>query len=906
MTEYKPLKHLGLDHDLDHYNLDGTPKFPDAQHTKVPLQSELAEKTLDVIRQDLSKLVEEEYRVKEWAKPKIDQIKSTNTLDSQTYADSSSINIRENIVSVDIHTTNNKTDTLVATMQFLFFEGGIMKLNCINPANPSKFSFELVEKPANLTPSSISTRVSQGSEECIIQLDNNMRLKFSYDPFNVTLVSNKNDTEESLFQMNTNKSLMFDEHLAADFSFHTEYLYGIPERAHHLLIEDTKHDLPYRFYNLDIFGYASFSKNGIYGCIPILITRKKDSPTWVSMFWQNASETYTEIHKSNSLSNTYWISERGNLESYIFFHDSASSHFQAMSNVVGKCAMPQYFSLGYHQCRYSYNDQQDLLMVNHDFNSHEIPCDTLTLDIDHTDEMRYFTWNYDLFHDPVAMQEILARDGRKLITIADPHIKVDDKYKVYQGAVLKDLCIKDKDNKDFIGECWPGESVYLDFLNEETRDYWASCYSYENYTDSTPNVFAWNDMNEASVFEEKDKTLPKDALHTVKSLAEPEKAFQVEEREVHNLYGYTMSKATYQGLLRRNKDQNIRPHALSRSFYAGSQKWCAVWTGDTLSSWEHLRVSVPMLLAMSLCGLSFVGSDVGGFIGDPEPELCVRWYQLGTFMPYFRGHSDKRCQRREPWLYPKKSFELLKEAIKERYRLLPYWYTTFEEHCRNAVPVLRPVWLDQDAVQTNETLSEQERFMLGDSLLVKPILEPGIHSIKDPLHGLNGRWYDYYTKKEVYSDEEIQVGMERIGCFLRGGSALPLFDIKSLVQSSKDAKESNINLMIGLDEQQKATGKMYFDDGETFNYQKGMFTRKTFDFQGDKLIWESKQGEDNYAINNHVTKAVIMGLKNNNFSKAYLHTEEGPPQPVQILKNVGHIVLEFAAKASRNWKILLH
>jgi len=902
--DYKPQQHLGLDHDLDHYNLDGTPKFPDAQHTAVPIRKDsFEEPSLDVIRQDKSKLVEEEYKVKDWAKGKIDQIKATSSLEVRTYADASTVTVRDNVVSVDINTYNDKATSLVTTMKFLFFEGGIMKLNCVNPANPSKFSFELVEKPENLTPLSVHDKVKIESDLLTLQMEDNMKLIVKFEPFIVTLV--KSEDDEALFRMNTNRSLMFDDSLAADFSFHTDYLYGMPQRAHHVLVEDTKKDLPYRFFNLDIFGYAALSKNGIYGCIPIVVTRKKESSTWVSMFWQNASETYTEIHKNNSVSDTYWVSERGNLEAYIFFHNNAAPHFQAMSNVIGKCAMPQYFSLGYHQCRYSYNNQQDLLMVNEKFNEHEIPCDTITLDIDHTNEMRYFTWNYDLFPDPVAMQDILARDGRKLVTIADPHIKVDDKYKVYQGAMLGDLCIKDKDNKTFVGECWPGESVYLDFMNEETRDYWASCYSYENYLDSTPNLFAWNDMNEPSVFEEKDKTLPKDALHTVKSLAEPEKAVQVEEREVHNLFGYTMSKATYQGLLRRDKDQNTRPHALSRSFFAGSQKWCTVWTGDTMSSWEHLKISVPMLLSMSLCGLSFVGSDVGGFIGDPEPELLVRWYQLGTFMPYFRGHSDKRCQRREPWLAPKKPFELLKEAIKERYKLLPYWYTCFEDHCKTSVPLLRPVWLDQETVQSTETMEDEVRFMLGDSLLIEPILEPGKYAIKDPLRGMQGRWYDYYTKKEVNPEAETVTGIERIGCFLKGGSAIPLFEIRSHVKSSQDAKESNINLYIGLDEQENAQGKMYFDDGETFNYKKGQFARKNIEFDGTKLTWENKS-DGTFNPNNRVTKAVIMGLKERNFTKAFLQVEGGARQPIQMIKQVGHIVLEFVALASKNWRIFLH
>jgi len=208
-------------------------------------------------------------------------------------------------------------------------------------------------------------------------------------------------------------------------------------------------------------------------------------------------------------------------------------------------------------------------------------------------------------------------------------------------------------------------------------------------------------------------------------------------------------------------------------------------------------------------------------------------------MPYFRGHSDKRCKRREPWLYPKRPFELVKEAIKERYRLLPYWYTCFEEHCRKGLPILRPAWLEQHAHRDDYTLRDEERFMVGDALLVQPILEPGLDTIQDPIQGMNGRWYDYHTKKEIqYENENIKVGIDRIGCFLKGGSAIPLYEIRSYIKSSKDAKDSNISLYIGLDDEENATGKMYFDDGETFNYKQGQFMRKSIDFQKNNLSWQ--------------------------------------------------------------------
>jgi len=281
----------------------------------------------------------------------------------------------------------------------------------------------------------------------------------------------------------------------------------------------------------------------------------------------------------------------------------------------------------------------------------------------------------------------------------------------------------------------------------------------------------------------------------------------------------------------------------------------------------------------------------------------VRWYQLGTFMPYFRAHSEITTKRREPWLYEKKYFDIIKESIKERYRFLPYWYSCFEEHCKTAVPILRPVWFDHPNPNA-ESMKEQERFMIGDGLLVVPILEANRNSIKGVLDGLEGRWYDYYSKNEIFGDEEIKTGLERIGCFIKGGNIIPNFDIRTYTKSSKDAKESNISLCIAVDEEDQAKGKMYFDDGETFDYKKGTFSRKTIEFEKNTLTWKSEEEGGNFTPNNRVTKAVIMGL-NSKVDNAYLVVEGRAKQKIQLEKTSGCVILQFVVLANKNWKIVL-
>jgi len=863
------------------------------------LDQEAKPEIIEMYNEINEQLKETVYAPKLWVNEKLEQLKAESTLNMITYVVPESIKVTENTIAFNVVTQDNAN----AIMQLQFFQDGIIKCHCINPANPSKFSFELVDKPANLTPLTIAEQVIFNTENFEVKVaGSNTKVVVSHNPFDIAVISTKDNIQEALFNMNANNSLKFDENLCADFTFHTEYLYGLAEHAYNLLLEDTRRDKPYRFFNQDICAYPVGSKNGIYGAVPLIVSRKKNSPTFVSLYWQNASDTYIDIHKVEATSNTFWLSERGNLECYIFVNDSARTHFKAMANVFGHCAMPQFFALGYHQSRYSYNDQKDVLGVNEGFNSHEIPCDSITLDIDHSDGCRYFTWNEELFPDPKGMQEILVSDNRQLVTICDPHIKVDDEYHVYKEAKEQDLYVKNKDSEIFVGKCWPGDSIYFDYLNEEARNNWASQYSYEKYKHSTPNLWAWNDMNEPAVFELPGLAMPLDNLHTYKSLADPDNTFQVEHREVHNIYGYTMVKGTYDGLIKRNKCQNIRPHVLSRSFFAGSQKYTAIWTGDTRATWPYLKTTVPMLLSLSLSGISFCGGDVGGFIGDPEPELAVRWYQLGTFMPYFRGHSEINCKRREPWLYAPVYFNPIKESIKDRYKLLPYLYTCFEEHSRTATPIMRPIWFNEDKIADASTMFEQERFMLGEGMLIVPILESGKNHIKGFLNGLSGRWYDFYSKKEMFGDEEIRTGLDRIGCFVKGGNIIPLFHTKNHTKSSKDAKECNINLFVALDEEQKSKGSMYFDDGETFNFQKGEYMRRTIKFDKDTLTWE---GEEGYQVDNRVTKIMITGL-DAKFNEAYLCLGANTRQKIQLVKCNGYTLLEFVALANKNWRIVLN
>lgn len=212
-----------------------------------------------------------------------------------------------------------------------------------------------------------------------------------------------------------------------------------------------------------------------------------------------------------------------------------------------------------------------------------------------------------------------------------------------------------------------------------------------------------------------------------------------EHRDIHNLYGLLVTLGTYEGLMMRSKHQE-RPFILTRSVFAGSQRYSAVWTGDNEASWSHLKSVLPMLQQMGLGGIPFVGSDVGGFFKHPSPELLVRWFQVGAYTPFFRQHAHIDTPRREPWLFGEDNLRIIREAISNRYQLLPYWYTLFYQHTQGGAPVLRPLWYEFPS--DHNTWGMYQQAMLGSGMMISPVTEIGQTSQEVYFPEEESCWYD--------------------------------------------------------------------------------------------------------------------------------------------------------------------
>lgn len=334
------------------------------------------------------------------------------------------------------------------------------------------------------------------------------------------------------------------------------------------------------------------------------------------------------------------------------------------------------------------------------------------------------------------MIQNLTQNDKHLNVIIDIHIKRDDGYRLNRELIENDLYTKLPNGSDYIGECWPGLSSYPDIFNPKARDYLAEQYSFENFPYSTRDIMIWNDMNEPSTFNGPEKTFPKDLIHYG----------GWEHRDVHNQFGHMQLKSTHAGLLKRT-DGKLRPFTLTRSHFAGSQRYAMIWTGDNTASWDFMRVAMKMCLTSGVVGFSFCGADVGGFFNHPNGELIRRWYQAAAFQPFYRSHANMGTPRREPWLYDDLTLDVVRQAVKKRYTYLPMWYTLFYEHEMMGYPVMRPLLADYPADEYGFKLDNV--YMLGNKLLVQPVNKPGVTSFNVYFPYISNTlwdiWYDIDT-----------------------------------------------------------------------------------------------------------------------------------------------------------------
>ncbi|MBC7233360.1 MAG: glycoside hydrolase family 31 protein [Chloroflexi bacterium] len=582
-----------------------------------------------------------------------------------------------------------------------------------------------------------------------------------------------------------------------------EHIYGLGEKAFPL----DRRGHRYLMWNIDPQNYGP-ADEPIYLSIPFCIGLHNGQG--YGILYDNSYRAHFDVGESQP-GEVIYLADGGELCYYFFYGPALTTVLERYTELTGRMALPPLWALGYHQSRWSYYPDSKVREIARLFREHRIPCDALYLDIHYMDGYRCFTWHPTRFPNPSALLTDLHNQGFKVVVIIDCGIKADRKYPVCAEGIAKGMFCTYPDGTLAGGPVWPGESYFPDFTNPRVREWWGNLHAplLQVGVDGI-----WNDMNEPTVTGPKGDTLAGCVRHNWEGQG-------ADHRQAHNVYGMQMVRATAEGLQRLRPEQ--RPFVLTRSGWAGVQRYAISWTGDNLSTWEHLRLTMPMVMGLGLSGLAFTGADVGGFSGGAEAELLVRWIQMGAFLPFFRNHASLWSRAQEPWAYGEPYLSLNRNAVEWRYRLLPYLYTATWQCAQNGLPIARPLVLAYPEDERTHALDDE--FLCGDALLVAPICEPQATSREVYLPA--GNWFDFWTDEQHRGQKTIRVAapLERIPVFVRAGTVLPTWPV---MQHTDEQPVDRLILHVYPGDGQSW---LYEDDGHSLAYLRGEYRLTRFTCQ---------------------------------------------------------------------------
>jgi len=582
-----------------------------------------------------------------------------------------------------------------------------------------------------------------------------------------------------------------------------ECFYGLGDKATQMNLKGKRLEN----FATDQYAYQK-DQEPLYKVVPFYIgLHNKQS---YGIFFDNTFRTFFDFCQERRNVSSFWA-EGGEMNYYFIYGPQMQDVVTTYTDLTGKPELPPLWVLGYHQCKWSYYPESKVKEITSKFRELKIPCDAIYLDIDYMEGFRCFTWNKNYFPDPKRMVAELAEDGFKTIVIIDPGIKIDKDYWVYQEALEKDYFCKRADGPYMKGKVWPGECNFPDYTNPVVREWWAGLFKELISDIGVKGV--WNDMNEPAVMEVPNKTFPMDVRHVYDGNP-------CSHRKAHNIYGTQMARATYHGVKRFTYPK--RPFVITRSAYSGAQRYTSSWTGDNVATWEHLWLANIQVQRMSISGMGFTGSDIGGFAEQPTGELYARWIQLGVFHPFCRTHSSGDHGNQEPWAFDEEVINITRKFVSLRYQLLPYLYTMFWQYIEEGIPMLKPlVYYDQEDTQTHY---RNDEFIFGNQILVCPILEP--NAVGRRMYIPRGEWYNYWTNEFSTGGREVWIDtkFDEIPVFIKAGAIIPKYPVQQYV-GELEFDELTLDLYF---KNGKEKSVVYEDAQDGYDYKKGRYSFLSF------------------------------------------------------------------------------
>jgi alpha-glucosidase len=558
------------------------------------------------------------------------------------------------------------------------------------------------------------------------------------------------------------------------------------------------------------------------------------------LFFNNSYRSVFNFGASNRRFASFGF-DGGARDEFFIFDASVRKILEHYTSLTGRMPLPPRWSLGYQQSRCSYYPQAQVMFIANTFRAKRIPLDGIVLDADYLHQYQPFRINRERFPDMRRLADTLRGMNIELTASVNPGIAIDDSYEQYKSGLKDNVFLRYADGELWVADIAPNTNHFVDFSDPRGRRWWID--NMKLYQDLGIHGL-WNDMNEPAI---DGQAMPDNVVFDFDGQ-------KTSALEAQNYFGLLMARAAFESA--EQYGGNRRPFVLSRSGFAGIQRYAAVWSGDNQAKDEHILLGALLINQMGLSGVPFTGPDVGGYIGDGNKDLFRRWIEVGVFAPYLRNHREQYAAANEPWAYGEEAEAIAKAYIGFRYELMPYLYSVFYEAAQSGMPVSRSLSIDSAFDAPVYDPQFQYEFLFGPGLLVNPMTSK---ETAKSTYLPAGAWYDLFTDERLDGGRVLTADYagHRLPIFAKASAIIPM---QGKVQSTRDDPGPVLYVHV-FNGGERNEFVYYDDDGATLNYRKGQYRKRiiTFDPAAKQLSFSRPEG--NYAARFRRIQVILHGFE---------------------------------------------